>query len=287
MMVGMWGASLGILLTLVAAVVLLVALIRLGIFPPKEVPFYFFIPLKAKQFSENWDLVCRNLERTIANLLAQSDPNFSIIVVCNDLPSFLARRQRRIEVVTIESRIQSAKQSMGDRYYKRLAAGAYLKAKGVEHCYFMPVDADDLVHRHLVRHVHATDNRAGYIITKGYFLDVGNLKIARKNASFNHWCGTCAVFYFKARDFPSSVEDRQPYFSRLKNHVQFVEAAREAGHTLEPFDFHAAIYMVNHGENDQRLKGKNDSKVRFVQRHCFGGLSKIHSLAEAFPACSP
>ena len=58
---------------------------------------------------------------------------------------------------------------------------------------------------------HRCVNRAGYIITKGYFLDVGNLKIARKNASFNHWCGTCAVFYFKARDFPSSVEDRQPY----------------------------------------------------------------------------
>ena len=42
MMVGMWGASLGILLTLVAAVVLLVALIRLGIFPPKEVPCLLF-----------------------------------------------------------------------------------------------------------------------------------------------------------------------------------------------------------------------------------------------------
>ena len=80
---------------------------------------------------------------------------------------------------------------------------------------------------------HRCVNRAGYIITKGYFLDVGNLKIARKNASFNHWCGTCAVFYFRARDFPSSVENRQPYFSQLKNHVQFVEAAREAGHNVE------------------------------------------------------
>ena len=30
-----------------------------------EVPFYFAIPLKAKRFSENWDLVCSNLERTL------------------------------------------------------------------------------------------------------------------------------------------------------------------------------------------------------------------------------
>jgi len=230
--------------------------------------------------------VCRNLERTLENLSAQSDGNFSIIVVCNDIPSFLARRRRRIEVVTIESRIQSLKQTMGDKIYKRRAAGAYLKAKGVKHCYFMAVDADDLVHRHLVRYVRATDNRAGYIITKGYILDVGNSKIARRDENFNGWCGTCAVFYFKARDLPSSTEDEQPYFSRLLRHGHYVEAAREAGHTLEPLDFHAAIYMVNHGENDQRYKGRNDGKVHFVQRHCFGGVSEINALQEEFPACS-
>jgi hypothetical protein len=239
-----------------------------------KVPFFFAVPLKAKNMSDDWDLVCHNLQRTVENLSAQTDPNFSILIVCNDVPSFLAHRRRGVEVVTIEPRIQNMEHTMQDRLRKRRAAGAYLKAKGVRHCYFMPADADDLVHRDLVRHVHATDNRAGYLITKGYGVDEGNSRIARIDSNFQRHCGTCAVLYFKARDLPSSIDDSKPYLSRLKRHARFAEVARKAGRTLEPVDFHAAIYMINHGGERSALQGnertKSTSRAKVLLRRTVG-----------------
>jgi FkbM family methyltransferase len=215
--------------------------------------FMFGISLASAQVSTDWVRTQEVLGHTLRSLLNQSDPRFTVVICGHERPCLPEIDDPR--VLFVESDRPPPKNSSGfrgDKMRKRRIAGSILRARGGG--YFFPLDADDLVHRDVVAHVRAGDNRKGYLIEKGYVLDYGNRVLApipgAWSVSFDRSCGSSAVIWFTADELPIDGEnDPELYFNLFQSHAYWPLVAEEFGRRLDPLPFAGGVYVVNHAQN--------------------------------------
>lgn len=246
--------------------------VKPGSSTPEPIPFVFGISLRARSTTNDWPLVCRNLERTLHNLARQGDRNFQVYIVVHDIPE-IDTQGLDVRFITVDFPVSFNEEGrpVNDKNRKKRMLGAHLYAQKMPAFYFMALDADDLLHPDLVKTVRAGNSRAGYLIERGYMYDCGSQGIGRCNEHakrFWEQCGSCAIFYIEPDDLPVNKEDRQAYFSRLGEHSKYHIVAREHGRELIPLDGYMGVYLVNHGENDWSVyRGKEGTKERYVDRN--------------------
>ena len=145
------------------------------------------IPLKAKAVSKNWDMVCKNLKRTVTSILAQSSTEFSAIVVGHDKPDFLEEIRDSIDlkgscyflpfndfppptlyqndIETNQLRYES------DRCNKILKGIMHLsKNSSPAISHWFALDADDLLSNVFVETLPLYEGSDAIVLDNGYFL---------------------------------------------------------------------------------------------------------------------
>ena len=251
-------------------------------------PLVFGISLASKQVSSDWARTTELLGHTLASLLAQSDPRFEVIICGHDRPELEAMRDPRVRFITADAKPPTdPRKYRTDKMRKRRLIGMALRELGGG--YFFPLDADDLVHIDVVRHVRETDNKRGYVITSGYALDYAGQKLAPIpgvwSSDYNRVCGSSALIYFEPDELPVDGDNEEElYFNLFQSHAYWPVLAEEFGRRLDPLPFPAGVYVLNHSQNLsfglQRRGSRTDNIIASVERNALSDGERI--LSEQF-----
>ncbi len=226
--------------------------------------FAFGIPLRSRQTARDWDRVGRLFEATLNSVLAQSDPDFSVIVACHERPAATGFADPR--VVTIElppMPIVSSAEQMKDKRLKHMCIAAALRRMGGG--FLMFVDADDLVSNRIVAHVRRHPDPHGYIVDAGYEYDLAT-GLVRTAPRFDRLCGSCAVFNYSLPDLPETPHSTAPCrFTSFSNHSHWRDIAKAEGRPLAPLPFRAVVFVRNNGENHSVATGNIGWRRRLLR----------------------
>lgn len=241
----------------------------------------FAIPLIGKARAGDWDQVCANLAATLAALRRQSDPRWEAIVCGQDRPDIAAMGDPRIAFLPFPPRADYDKGSKLARLRAEVAGRP--DAAG----YFFILDADDLVHPGLVAHFLTDDNRNGYLIDRGYMLDSAGFEIAVLQPAdrdypaateFYRNCGSSSALWFDT----GSGADMASLFAARMNHRKVAEHLRPYGVRVARVPFHAAIYVMNHGENMRARRGLMAGKMKHFDLNPVRDPARRAEIAETF-----
>jgi hypothetical protein len=192
-----------------------------------------------------------NLRRTIASIRGMSRKDFRIAIACHDVPDLRELHGSDIELLVAPFPIETDLMRRGaDKIRKRRLIGSWLRERVDEAgVYVMFLDADDFVHRDLVSHVLAEDNRRSYVAERGYIFDSTTGLLELRSRRFYATCGSCFTCWFRKQDLPRSFEDADCLYSQFDLHREFKEVAARLGRKSESFPFPAVVYMANHSES--------------------------------------
>lgn len=242
--------------------------------PPSNAPMVIFAtPLISKNRAFDWDVICRNLAATVGSLRHQSSDNWRMVICGQDVPDGITFDDK-VRFLPYEiADTETDKNALNfDKWLKIKQMTAHLATTETGDGYLFQLDADDIVHPDLVRHITDNNNGQGYYITHGYMVDLstshmgylGARSITRPFAkAFNRECGSCVAARF---DFRDGSGFREPLNARGK-HSDMHENLAAYGFDLQPIPFPAGLYVVNHGENIRKRRGKMDAKISYLRRN--------------------
>ncbi|HEY8698307.1 MAG TPA: hypothetical protein VIM02_11860 [Rhizomicrobium sp.] len=227
--------------------------------------FVFAIPVKPKGITARWDLVSSNLARTIRSILAGVNQDFAIYICGHEqpCPEFADSRVRFVQATFDFG--PELERALQDKWRKLCLIGSTLMAEGYDDFYLMFLDADDLIHRKLVEHVLATDNKRSYLIRDGYKLDTVTGRLMLQEENFDRSCGSTFVGWFENCDLPPQDTDRDSYFRKFMPHKSRAVEAALRGRPPDPVPFPAVVYPVNHMESLQ-WRRRGGGLVRLPER---------------------
>lgn len=214
----------------------------------------FIIPVKNKKISRSWDLLSKLFERCLKSICNQTDTDFRVVVVCNEKPD-TEFEHPHIHYVFVDfpppiSDKDNPEQTTGYAYgqspeiNKQNADKARRIAKGLEYAerfnpsYFMVVDADDCVNRHLAEFVHKHPDVDGWLLKKGYVYQEGSRILLVNCKTFNQVCGTCLIMKYSWRD---ALFPRPDFYNHLFQELP--------GANVKQLPFVGALYSIGNGEN--------------------------------------
>lgn len=231
---------------------------------------FFAIPLVGRKDEAQWARVNELLALTIGSISNQTSGNFTALVCGHDVPDCLTNR----DLVNVEflpadfARPQTIAEGRQDKNRKRRAIAVEVRRRGGG--YFMYLDADDLIHRDLVRTISDDDNGIGYLITRGYVLDYGNRRMApipgAWDKRFDEVCGSSGVVLYEKRDLPREGYpgeiDRSLLYFRIRNHTEFRSSEVRSGKNMTSIDFPAAVYCINNSINISSTLVRTEQRER-------------------------
>ncbi|WP_457807658.1 alginate lyase family protein [Kushneria sp. EE4] len=251
-------------------------------------PFYFGIPVRSKACTNNWEVICTNLERTLLNLSRQENKNFKVLIAVHEIPSI---RTFDLDVEFLIADFAPPINSDGtfgnDKGPKKRMISMALSEQTQAPFYYMPLDADDLVHPSLVHQVLEDDNKRGYLIARGYIFNQATSSLTpcdESNTEYWKHCGSCAVFHLEHSDLPMSRMSSDAYIFTLKRHTEFPELAEQHGKPLEKFSDYMGIYIINHGENNRLVyRGGWNNKDEFTDRFHIRSEAEAAAIFQDYP----
>jgi len=222
-------------------------------------------------YNDIWDL----LEKTLVSVCGQLDDRFEVIVVSNKtLNTFPENKKIKkvkfIEVDWLPPSLSNAWQIGAQVEYRSTGLPEVRLDKGTKYIlalsevdddnYVMFVDADDFIHRDLVRTIH-NSGKDLLRINKGFKMGVDDT--FKRVGDFNKKCGTCNItkasilkkqIDFKNVDLTSSQDiiirsTKKFYLLKLMgSHQFFWRYFTHKGYEGGDINFRAAIYNCSHNE---------------------------------------
>ncbi len=222
----------------------------------------FALPLVAKARSDDWSQVEANLARTLASFRNQTRKGWQAVICGQDRPAL--PQDDRITFLPFDG-----PDTFFDKGAKMFALARHVLAKGPEEGYYFPFDADDILHPGVVEHILTDDNGAGYFIDKGYMMhaETGQLAALQpadarfpEATEFLRSCGSSTAIRLDRRagaDIGALIAKRGAHRKVPRNMTHF-------GLHMTPIPFHAALYVVGHGENMRKRRGKMAGKLKHL-----------------------
>jgi hypothetical protein len=208
----------------------------------------FVLALQSPAVSKDWDYVSRLCERTMRSICQQTSDQFRVFLSCNERPRMkFDHPSLRIIEDEFPAPEPTFEGRMTDKWIKlrRSLVAAGKHGDG----YIMFVDADDCIHRNLAAYVAAHSGVSGWRITRGYLHDIGSRWIYPVN-HFDMLCGTSAIIWLKATEFPPDMTSPQEdHFILCQGHAKIAEYLAKRGRPLQPLPFAGAVYNTGTGEN--------------------------------------
>jgi hypothetical protein len=223
----------------------------------------FLIPLRAREASNDWSIVSRLANRTVASLLSQTNPNWRCVLSCNEPPEGLPQ-DARITVITHDHPIPTDFASqMWDKGMKKLRAIRWLCKHPSR--YAMLVDADDLVHRDLAAFVVANDAEC-WLIRHGWSWHEGRWPFLVRENAFDQKCGSCYVLRLSGRHALRGEDfaGRRSGHALMQNHTH-VERHAEA----RTVPFRAVVRCLGTGENAVGSRKRNNTASLALRSYPF------------------
>jgi hypothetical protein len=242
----------------------------------------FAIPLVGSHQVSEWAVIEETLSKTLTALIAQSNPNWRV-VICS---------QNRPDATSLDPRVQhiefNTKVDGHDKIAKLAVLTKYCLQDHARAGFFMPLDGDDLLHRDYVAKLHS-DPKNGFLICGGFIVDYKNARIGQtQNKSlrspfqkpFWKFCGSCM-----ALPVGMDQERETAFFQGLANHEHrlYPYLAKLAGFSLVKLIQPSALYFINHGENFETRRGRGGFKQRFVQQFEVTDPATLSKASEDFP----
>jgi hypothetical protein len=209
---------------------------------------YFFVPLRSRAVSRDWNKVAALCRRTLLSCSAQTLDRFRIVLACHEVPD-IPREVRNLTVIQMDGRIPAnSDDQMTDKYRK--IQRALLSLRGQEPFYWMKVDADDCVSNRLCEFVTSAPAQHGWYLPSGYVYTEGQSHLYFERRNFHRWCGTSTILRAASADgFPTPSDNDVPDFEFLKPHHELVEHMEAVGTPLAALPFPGGVYCVGSGEN--------------------------------------
>ncbi len=242
----------------------------------------FAIPLISAARSRDWNMVQALLRRTIHSLVSQSCGDWHAIICSQDRPDAVDL-DPRISFLPYDGNLREGQLSDKPPKFKKIIRSLIANRK--RDGYVFTLDSDDIVHPGLVAHILKRANPGGYIITRGYQLNLSNMQIAYRGFNksrfsgtrpFHLVCGSCAAFRLDVREDNRYWEVLRT-LGRHKDHVHTMAAF---GLYMTRIPFPGAIYCVNHGENLQLKRGQINSKISYIRKRQLPDSERIKILQE-------
>jgi hypothetical protein len=212
----------------------------------------FAICLKSKRHSADWNALSKLLSATLRSILASSEERFRIVVAGHEKPDVEELKDPR--AVFLEAPFPVPEQPSGhDRWMKRVVIGAWLRKRTRKRVRVMFLDADDLVHKQLVRAALRSSPRVSLVVDKGYRFDLGN-GVLQPIGRFDRKCGSCFLPVFRRDELPRHWQDKRSSYAKFRTHAKFRALCAELGKPIETMDFFAVVYVSNHAESLEYLK---------------------------------
>ncbi|MCC5841975.1 MAG: alginate lyase family protein [Opitutales bacterium] len=250
----------------------------------------FAIPIIAKALTNDWELISKNLDNTLASIVNQTDHRWLALIIYHDLPASRYLSHPKIHWLQATFPFPtSAEQGSLDKNQKRRQAAAWLKGQNYDGVYFFPLDADDWVERTLARYVLEDNNRKGYLVSRGYVVDQSSRLAFQRDKEetkgFDQYCGSCFIAWFENAELPTKYSDREAVFSQCISgaHHQYAARSKAFGKDVKEIDFPAIGYLVNHSES--LYSKKREGKVRRYRDGSRGWLAVaggVASIADRF-----
>lgn len=209
----------------------------------------FAIPLKSKAYSNNFDLVLENLDRTVGSILNSKSDEYHAFVITNE-PELVQPRVELLDNFTVlpffgerDEKVLNPGHHDMDR--KRILLGAHLRESSLLPAWVMTLDSDDLVHNDLVGFVNDHQQRTGFIIRSGFILEAQKKILTR---TFDFRAGSRCIFWTEHKDLPSNPEDFDSFYS-MAVMEQDARTLRARGLKAIKIRWPAALYFKGHAES--------------------------------------
>jgi hypothetical protein len=214
----------------------------------------FIVPLQSPDSTQNWNLVSRLAERTIASLFRQDCEDFRVILVCNEAPARLqSHRALRVIMRNFPTPSPSDPENRMTDKWKKVRVGL-VAARQFTPCHIMIVDADDLVSNRLASHCAANSSGSGWVFDDGWIHDEHSKLIFYQRHKFDTSCGTSSILRVESSDLPAT--DEGPRGDNLilhSGHMKIRAAMAARGTPLRPLPFRGAVYIRGTGETHTRF----------------------------------
>lgn len=213
------------------------------------------ICLIGRHLASSWDRTTSLFAETLGSIFAQTSDRFRVVVGCNEIPEGPAFADPRVHYLVLPKvgKERLVETPFLDIWVKEQATRKF--AADSDAAYFYTLDQDDLLSNRLIEFLLAAPPRHGYIVGKGYALNVATGLLSGLPSSkhptetFDRWCGSSLALRLD-RDAPPRRR-----FSQLNGVL--VDGHRGArsrfksvfGSDAGEVPFPASIYRLNHGGN--------------------------------------
>jgi hypothetical protein len=224
-------------------------------------------PLHCASYERTGEL----LDRTLRSVCAQTDGDFTVLVVANRRPA-VACPDPRIEFVEVSfpapgpwqggrTPLAAVRMDKGTKYVAGLIRARELRA---DHVMFF--DFDDFVHRGIAGFVNGDAAADGWYIDRGYVHWEGSGRITPVE-EFHKLCGTSHILACRLFELPPGLErtaSREEileaagefYVTKVVgSHIRTAEYFMEKGFALKPLPFPGAIWSRGTGEHVEPCRG--------------------------------
>ncbi|NSX53978.1 glycosyltransferase family A protein [Parasulfitobacter algicola] len=244
--------------------------------PPSTEPMiYVAIPLVAKDRADDWSRLERILDRTLKSLLHQTNPNWQAVICGQNEPDLTVK----------DPRIRFLKYPEPSNFSDQRGKLSYLvddlKLSSTGDGYYFALDADDILHPELFSHIQSDNNGQGYYLSAGYMIDAKTSQLAplySPHSPLYKACGSSTAMRF---DFRSDFQFEKILRKRGK-HGSVPDNVAYYGFEMQSIAFPSVLYLVNHGENMQKRRGKIDSKLAYISDNLITDQIYIAKIREEF-----
>lgn len=230
----------------------------------------FCAPLMGRHIAEDWGVVSAGVAHMTASLIAQTNPNWTLLLTSQDRPDTLPD-DPRIQFLPFDAPVTGMDKLIKVKYLVN-ALGPSMEGRDG---YLHALDADDILHPDLVAHICRDNNGQGYWHKYGGMLDAETGRIARcgprslrypTSRPFLSQCGSSAAVYVDYRD-PARRADELATLFYTSGHRNFLRVSRALGLHLAPLPFAAALYVMNTGENMRQKRGLMHRKMTYLTQN--------------------
>lgn len=229
----------------------------------------FLTSIRHPHDSNNYSKVESLFEMSLRSVCSQTDPNFGVVVVANDIPRINFKDPRvTYHIVDFPCPDLQANSPASIRTLVRdkgtkLIAGM-LAARRFKPTYFAIFDADDLVSRRIAQFVNTHSNEAGWYVNSGYVVNSKMWTTQRKSGLYRY-CGSTLVPNASqllrlgridesvstdiSQDQILSLSSPQFVDHVIGNHPYTIGYFASHGLRMRPLPFRAACWMLETGEN--------------------------------------
>jgi hypothetical protein len=226
----------------------------------------FITAVRHPHNSVSYERVSRLLDATLHSVCRQTDPEFCVVVVCNELPS-ITIDDPRVQFVTTDFPPPSDQtggavdfnDGVIDKGSKLVLGVAAARVHNPDHVMFF--DCDDLVHHGLAEFVNRSPTTAGWYSPSGYLHTVGTRFVQPMTTDFHLKCGSCDILRTDLIPVPSDLSisssketvidsvGADTLYRLFATHGHWPEYLATSGMHLDPLPLPAAIWMIGTGEN--------------------------------------